>query len=86
MSEQMRAEFSKHCQLWRYSEEVDENDFFANVTTQRAWDVWVTAWKASRQVLVVELPVQWVPPYEEREVMAAICVLESLENAGVSYK
>ena len=54
----MREEFSKHCQLWRYSEEVDENDFFVNATTQRAWDVWVTAWQASRAALVVQLPPQ----------------------------
>lgn len=53
--DKMREEFSKHCQLWRYSEEVDENDFFVNATTQRAWDVWVTAWQASRAALVVEL-------------------------------
>ena len=52
--DKMREEFSKHCQLWRYSEEVDENDFFVNATTQRAWDVWVTAWQASRAALVVE--------------------------------
>lgn len=54
--DKMREEFSKHCQTWRYSEEIDENDFFVNATTQRAWDVWVTAWQASRQALVVELP------------------------------
>ena len=53
--DKMREEFSKHCQLWRYSEEVDENDFFVNATTQRAWDVWVTAWQASRAALVVEV-------------------------------
>ncbi len=54
--DKMREEFSKHCQIWRYSEEVDENDFFVNATTQRAWDVWFTAWQASRQALVFELP------------------------------
>ncbi len=54
--DKMRDEFSKHCQIWQYSEEVDENDFFVNATTQRAWDVWVTAWQASRAALVVQLP------------------------------
>ena len=81
----MRAEFSKHCQLWRYSEEVDENDFFINATTQRALDVWVTAWQASRQALVVELPSViaggfTVEFYTEREIKGA------LDKAGVSYK
>jgi hypothetical protein len=95
MSKQMRAEFSKHCQLWRYSEEVDENDFFINVTTQRAWDVWVTAWQASRQTLVVELPEGFaiegsVSKHEEgfvdgyNDALKDACV--ALDKAGVSYK
>lgn len=54
--DRMREEFSKHCKQWRYREEVDENDFFVNAGTQRAWDAWVAAWQASRQALVVELP------------------------------
>lgn len=62
--DKMREEFSKHCQIWRYNEEVDENDFFVNATTQRAWDVWVTAWQASRQALVVQLPENGEPVFK----------------------
>lgn len=81
MSEKMRKEFSKQCQLWRYSEEVDEDDFFINATTQRAWDVWVTAWQASRQALVVELPrVTGDAVYDAQEVH------DALDKAGVPYK
>lgn len=84
--DKMREEFSKHCQLWRYSEEVDENDFFVNATTQRAWDVWVTAWQASRQALVVELPelCDGENPckcYYESDALDA-----ALDAVGIAYK
>lgn len=84
MNEQMRAEFSKHCQLWRYSEEVDENDFFINVTTQRAWDVWVAAWQSSRQALIVELPKLNIDC--ESDVIDYAETVKALKKAGVSYK
>lgn len=75
----MREEFSKHCQLWRYSEEVDENDFFVNATTQRAWDVWATAWQASRAALVVDIN-------HNRKFLSKNEVLQKLDAAGVKYK
>ena len=78
--DKMREDFSKHCQIWRYSEEVDENDFFVNATTQRAWDVWVTAWQASRQALVVELP------FEDSCEMHSGAVCAALDAAGVRYE
>ena len=84
MSEQMREEFSKHCQLWRYSEEVDDSDFFINATTQRAWDVWVTAWQASRQALVVELPKG--EGDECGHVVPLADVEDALDKAGVGYR
>lgn len=82
--DKMREEFSKHCQLWRYSEEVDENDFFINATTQRALDVWVTAWQASRAALVVKLPLwrhnRGVQVYDIAEVK------QCLDDAGAKYE
>lgn len=75
--DKMREEFSKHCQLWRYSEEVDENDFFVNANTQRAWDVWVASWQASRQALVVELPRMPYYDFDVDEIETA------LDAAGV---
>lgn len=88
--DKMREEFSKHCQLWRYSEEVDENDFFVNATTQRAWDVWVTAWQASRAALVVELPAAFDSSKEDASYYEYAYlqseVEESLDAAGVSYE
>lgn len=81
--DKMREEFSKRCQLWRYSEEVDENDFFVNATTQRAWDIWVAAWQASRQALVVELPPQWDDVCDK--VMDSTMVKQSLNDAGIKW-
>ena len=91
----MRDEFSKHCQLWRYSKEVDENDFFVNATTQRAWDVWVTAWQASRAVLVVEFTAEayFSPCKTDLELAhddgfnsAMNSVKAALDAAGVKYE
>lgn len=70
--DKMRKEFSVHCQLWRYNEDIDENGFFINQTTQRAWNAWQSAWHAS---------------YTDKAiVMDAASVVEALEDAGVSYK
>ena len=93
--DKMREEFSKHCQLWRYSEEVDENDFFVNATTQRAWDVWVTAWQASRAALVVQFTTEtyFSPCKTDIELAhddgfnsAMKDVKAALDMAGVKYK
>ena len=93
--DKMREEFSKHCQLWRYSEEVDENDFFINATTQRAWDVWVTAWQASRAELVVQFTSEtyFSPCKTDLELAhddgfnsAMNSVKAALDSAGVKYK
>lgn len=85
-----REEFSKHCQLWRYSEEVDENDFFVNATTQRAWDVWSAAWQASRQALVIELPKVFDAAKEDASYYEYAYlqpeVEKALDAAGVAYK
>jgi len=80
--DKMREEFSKHCKVWRYSEEVDENDFFVSATTQRAWDVWVTAWQASRQALVVELPPQHEVAYRAYD---SVELRYALKDAGIKW-
>lgn len=71
-------EFSKHCKQWRYSEEVDENDFFVNATTQRAWDVWVTAWQVAIDSVVVELS------YESFGVTDSE-IKKALDKAGIKW-
>ncbi len=58
------------------------NGHYSNENVSHDWDVW----QLSRKDIVVELPAQWVAPYEEREVMTAIYVKEALDEAGVSYK
>lgn len=88
--DKMREEFSKHCQLWLYSKEVDENDFFVNVTTQRAWDVWVTAWQASRAALVVEFPESKFAPWVSDDIIfgykAAVSdAKDLLDKAGIKW-
>ena len=88
--DKMREEFSKHCQIWRCSEEVDENDFFTNTTTQRAWDVWATAWQASRQALVVKLPEVFDAAKDDAAYYEYAYrkddVEKALDSAGVEYK
>lgn len=93
--DEMREKFSEHCQLWRYSEEVDENDFFVNATTQRAWDVWGTAWQASRQALVVKFTTEtyFSPCKTDLELAsdkgfnsAMDSVKSALDAAGVRYE
>lgn len=85
--DKMREEFSVHCQLWRYSEYIDEDGFFINPVTQRAWNAWQSAWQASRKALVVELPTTWDASYTDKAiVMDASSVVEALEDAGISYK
>lgn len=92
--DEMREKFSEHCQLWRYSEEVDENDFFVNATTQRAWDVWGTAWQASRQALVVQLPENGEPVFKNdfaEGVSSGADIYRSaveyaLDKQGIKYK
>lgn len=86
VEEKCKPSFEKHCALWGYKTELDEDGFYVDSLTQRLFNAYYDAWQASRAAIVVELPFQWVPPYEERGVMAAVCVLESLEQAGVSYK
>lgn len=90
MSDKIREDFSKHCHLWRYSEEVDENGFFTNSTTQRAWDVWTAAWQASRAAAVVELPSAFDASMEDTSYYEYAYlqdeVEKALDKAGVSYK
>lgn len=79
--DKMRKEFSVHCQLWRYSEDIDENGFFTNQVTQRAWNAWQSAWHESRKALVVELP----QPNNDGEDSLMRRVEIALDKAGVSY-
>lgn len=86
--DKMREEFSVHCQLWRYSEDIDEDGFFINPVTQRAWNTWQSAWQASRKALVVELPVAF-PVCDDKDsaqVYFADDTHKTLEAAGVAYK
>ncbi len=87
MTDKMYEEFVKFANHWRYDLTKDEDDFYyMSSMTQRVWDSWCRSWQVSKESVVVELPAQWATPYEEKEVMTAIYVLESLEKAGVSYK
>lgn len=98
MTDKMRESFSKHCHLWRYSEEVDENGFFTNPTTQRAWDVWTAAWQASRAALVVKLPITVCRTHvfelphtnevgmEHDEYFEVEDIQKALKSAGIAYK
>jgi len=84
MSEQMRKEFIKFANHWRYDLTLDENDFYECAVTQRVWDSWSAAWQASRAAIVVELPDWFVFGFD-----AAVYrddVIEELNKAGVSYK
>jgi hypothetical protein len=84
MNDQMRDEFVKFANHWRYDLTLDENDFYECAVTQRVWDTWSSAWNASRENVVVEVP-DWF--------VCGVCavvyrddVITELEKAGVSYK
>ena len=82
--------FKEHCELWRYDLEVDENDFFVNATTQRAWNIWVVSWQAAIESVVVELP----PVFDAAAHDAAyyeyaysqLGIHSALDEAGIKYE
>lgn len=84
MNNQMREEFIKFANHWRYHLTLDENDFYECAITQRTWDIWSSAWNASRENMIVELPDWFVEgstfglDYDD--------MIEALKQAGVSYK
>jgi hypothetical protein len=85
MSDQMREEFIKFANHWRYDLTLDENDFYVSALTQRVWDSWSSAWQASRAAIVVELPLSFTCDCGY-SVFDAEDIKESLTEAGVSYK
>jgi len=85
MSEQMRKEFIKFANHWRYDLTLDENDFYECAVTQRVWDSWSAAWQASRAAIVVELPGSYEYP-DGVKYLDEDAVMFSLEQSGVSYK
>jgi hypothetical protein len=83
MSEQVRKEFEK----WAKEDGIDlelvvtpHGSYYADEEARAAWD----GWQASRRSLVVKLPVLFVDGVDAAEYRD--CVLESLNNAGASYK
>lgn len=84
MSDQMREEFIKFANHWRYDLTLDENDFYECFVTQRVWDSWSSAWQASRAAIVVELP-KYTPKAHRINATVASIKIE-LKKAGVSYK
>lgn len=82
----MREEFSKHCKQWRYREDVDENDFFVNAGTQRAWDSWAAAWQAAIASVVVDVESLPSASYTDDGVVYRSHVEDALEKAGIKCK
>jgi hypothetical protein len=85
MKDQMREEFIKFANHWRYDLTLDENDFYECAVTQRTWDIWSSAWQASRAAIVVELP-DWFTVHGSDSAFYCDEVIEALEKAGVSNK
>ena len=90
MSDLQRDKFEKHCALWRYDMEVDENDFFVNATTQRAWNIWVASWQDAIDSVVVELPPVFdAAAYDATYYEYAYSqsgIYDALDKAGVKYE
>ena len=89
-----QKEFEKFANHWRYELTQNEEGFYDNALTQRAWD----SWCASRANLVVELPVTvcrthvYEVPFtnevgmEHDEYFEVDEIKMALDSAGVKYK
>ena len=81
--DKMREEFEAwaiNCDLCTFA----VGDEYKYMTTEWAW----RAWKASRATLCIELPDSWIAGElgDDANVISAVEIMESLEDAGVSYK
>lgn len=86
MSEQMREEFIKFANHWRYDLTLDENDFYGCPVTQRVWDSWSSAWQASRASIVVKLPQEMKFPSVTKKLVYVTHIKQAISKAGVRYK
>jgi hypothetical protein len=86
MNDQMKEEFIKFANHWRYDLTLDENDFYECVVTQRVWDSWSSAWNASRQSVVIVLPQDLKFPDVTKKLVYVTAVKQAISKAGVSYK
>jgi len=86
MNDQMREEFVKFANHWRYDLTIDENDFYECAVTQRVWDSWSSAWNASRTTIVVDLSDLCEASYTYFGTCYKSDVENCLDLAGVSYK
>ncbi len=80
-----KESFETHCILWGYSTELDDNGFYVNPMTQRLFNAYEDAWRASRAALVVELPSGYKHP-EGVHCLDKDAVESALDAAGVAYK
>lgn len=78
MSDKMREEFERWARNNGIS--ISRESFFSDPLCIAAWQ----AWQASRQALVVELPVDFVCEYGN--VFDSAGVRLSLTEAGISYE
>jgi hypothetical protein len=84
MNDQMRDEFVKFANHWRYDLTLDENDFYECAVTQRVWDTWSSAWNASRKSIIVDLSDLCEASYTYSGTCYKSDVEYRLEQAGVS--
>lgn len=56
VEEKCKPSFEKHCELWGYKTELDEDGFYIDSLTQRLFNSYYDAWQASRAAIVVKLP------------------------------
>lgn len=71
IEEESKESFEAHCILWGYSTELDADGFYVNPMTQRLFNAYEDAWRASRAALVVELP-DWSGYDTPRQCMDAV--------------
>ena len=89
--EKMRKEFEawviSHAESisYKYIGRVLLKDSVGGYLSMWVDSAWI-GWNASRAALCIDLPKQWVSREYDDEIMNAGEVIESLENAGVSFK
>lgn len=84
IEEKCKHSFEKHCELWGYKTELDEDGFYVDSLTQRLFSAYHDAWQASRAAIVVKLP-----EYEFCNHHRNILIDEvktALDAAGISYE
>jgi len=84
IEDESKESFETHCKLWDYSTELDADGFYINPMTQRLFNAYEDAWRASRAALVVELPDFFVCGIDA--ALYRDDVIDALDAAGVAYK